>query len=375
MYIQRNIQERILKRIGDNKALIVFGPRQVGKSTLLKNLKDKFNSPILWWNGDDADIREMLSNATSTKLGILIGNAKTVVIDEAQRVENIGLCIKILVDNFPEVKILATGSSAFELSNIIKEPLTGRKWEFNLFPLSFKEMVEHTNFIEEKRMLSHRLVFGYYPEQVLNPHDGEEILKMIADSYLYKDIFALSNLRKPDQIFKLLQALSYQVGSEVSYNELGTISGLDNQTVEKYITLLEQAFIIYRVGSFSRNLRNELKKAKKIYFIDNGIRNSVINNFLPIESRTDVGALWENFLMGERLKRNLLAGNRNPGYFWRTHAQQEIDYIEVDSQKIYAWEFKWNPKAKAKIPKTFMESYPEAEIKIIHRDNFEEFIF
>jgi predicted AAA+ superfamily ATPase len=375
MYIQRNIQERILKRIGDNKALIVFGPRQVGKSTLLKNLKDKFNSPILWWNGDDADIREMLSNATSTKLGILIGNAKTVVIDEAQRVENIGLCIKILVDNFPEVKILATGSSAFELSNIIKEPLTGRKWEFNLFPLSFKEMVEHTNFIEEKRMLSHRLVFGYYPEQVLNPHDGEEILKMIADSYLYKDIFALSNLRKPDQIFKLLQALAYQVGSEVSYNELGTISGLDNQTVEKYITLLEQAFIIYRVGSFSRNLRNELKKAKKIYFIDNGIRNSVINNFLPIESRTDVGALWENFLMGERLKRNLLAGNRSPGYFWRTHAQQEIDYIEVDSQKIYAWEFKWNPKAKAKIPKTFMESYPEAEIKIIHRDNFEEFIF
>jgi uncharacterized protein len=375
MYIQRNIQEQILKRIGDNKALIVFGPRQVGKSTLLKNLKDKFNSPILWWNGDDADIRDMLSNATSTKLRILIGNAKTVVIDEAQRIENIGLCIKIMVDNFPEVKVLATGSSAFELSNIIKEPLTGRKWEFNLFPLSFKEMIEDTNFIEEKRMLSHRLVFGYYPEQVLNPHDGEEILKMIADSYLYKDIFALSNLRKPDQIFKLLQALSYQVGSEVSYNELGTIADLDNQTVEKYITLLEQAFIIYRIGSFSRNLRNELKKAKKIYFIDNGIRNSVINNFLPIESRTDVGPLWENFLMSERLKRNLLAGNRNPGYFWRTHAQQEIDYIEVDSQKIYAWEFKWNPKAKAKIPKTFKESYPDAEIKTIHRDNFEEFIF
>ncbi|MFD2034123.1 ATP-binding protein [Belliella marina] len=374
MYINREIQIKLNKRIADGKAIIVFGPRQVGKSTLLKNLNSQFEAPVLWWNGDDADVREMLSNTSSTKLRTLIGKSKTIVIDEAQRVENIGVCIKIIVDNFSEVKVFATGSSAFELSNKIKEPLTGRKWEYYLFPFSFSEMVSHTNFLEEKRMLNQRMVFGYYPEIVQNPTDAEERLKMIADSYLFKDVFALGNLRKPDQIHKLLQALAYQVGNEVSYNELGMLAGLDNETVEKYITLLEQTFIVFRVGSFSRNLRNELKKSRKIYFVDNGIRNSLINNFLPLESRTDVGALWENFLMAERLKMNALNGDYNIGYFWRTHAQQEIDYVEDVRGKLSAWEFKWNPKAKVKIPATFLKTYPEAEVKVIHPDNLEDFI-
>jgi predicted AAA+ superfamily ATPase len=374
MFISRLLQARISKKIKDNKAIILFGPRQVGKSTLLKNHADQFQSPILWWNGDDADIREMLANPSSTKLKTLIGKARTVIIDEAQRIQNIGICIKIIVDNFPEVKVLATGSSAFELSNSIREPLTGRKWEYFLFPFSFAEMVDHSNFLEEKRMIPVRMVYGYYPEIVINPDDAEDRLKMISDSYLFKDVFALGNLRKPDQIIKLLQALAYQVGNEVSYNELGMIASLDNETVEKYITLLEQTFIIFRVGSYSKNLRNELKKAKKIYFVDNGIRNSLINNFLPIESRTDTGPLWENFLMAERFKKNALEGKYSIGYFWRTHAQQEIDYLEEVDGKLSAWEFKWNPKAKVRIPSTFKNTYSDASVQVVHFDNLDSFI-
>lgn len=374
MFIQRLLQDKLTRKLQDPKAIILFGPRQVGKSTLLKHYANRFQEPILWWNGDDADIREMLGSPSATKLKTLIGKAKTVVIDEAQRILNIGICIKIIVDNFSDVKVLATGSSAFELSNHLREPLTGRKWEYFLFPFSFAEMANHTNFLEEKRMIPTRMVYGYYPEIVLNTEDAEERLKMIADSYLFKDVFALGNLRKPDQIIKLLQALAYQVGNEVSFNELGSLAGLDNETVEKYITLLEQTFIIFRLGSYSKNLRNELKKSKKIYFVDNGIRNSLINNYLPLENRTDVGALWENFLMAERYKKNALDGQFNRGYFWRTHAQQEIDYLEEVSGNLSAWEFKWNPKAKVKFPKTFQQAYPNASVQVVHADNFETFV-
>lgn len=374
MFIQRLLQDKLTRKLQDPKAIILFGPRQVGKSTLLKHYANRFQEPILWWNGDDADIREMLGSPSATKLKTLIGKAKTVVIDEAQRILNIGICIKIIVDNFSDVKVLATGSSAFELSNHLREPLTGRKWEYFLFPFSFAEMANHTNFLEEKRMIPTRMVYGYYPEIVLNTEDAEERLKMIADSYLFKDVFALGNLRKPNQIIKLLQALAYQVGNEVSFNELGSLAGLDNETVEKYITLLEQTFIIFRLGSYSKNLRNELKKSKKIYFVDNGIRNSLINNYLPLENRTDVGALWENFLMAERYKKNALDGQFNRGYFWRTHAQQEIDYLEEVSGNLSAWEFKWNPRAKVKFPKTFQQAYPNASVQLVHADNFETFV-
>lgn len=374
MFIQRLLQDKLTRKLQDPKAIILFGPRQVGKSTLLKHYANRFQEPILWWNGDDADIREMLGSPSATKLKTLIGKAKTVVIDEAQRILNIGICFKIIVDNFSDVKVLATGSSAFELSNHLREPLTGRKWEYFLFPFSFAEMANHTNFLEEKRMIPTRMVYGYYPEIVLNTEDAEERLKMIADSYLFKDVFALGNLRKPDQIIKLLQALAYQVGNEVSFNELGSLAGLDNETVEKYITLLEQTFIIFRLGSYSKNLRNELKKSKKIYFVDNGIRNSLINNYLPLENRTDVGALWENFLMAERYKKNALDGQFNRGYFWRTHAQQEIDYLEEVSGNLSAWEFKWNPNAKVKFPKTFQQAYPNASVQVVHADNFETFV-
>lgn len=250
----------------------------------------------------DADIRSILTNTTATALRSLLGKTKTLVIDEAQRIDNIGISVKLIIDQLRDVEVIATGSSAFELSNHINEPLTGRKWEYNLFPFSFGEMVDEHGLLQEKRLLNHRLVYGYYPEIVNNQGEEEIRLKQLSDSYLYKDILTWEKIQKPDKMEKLIQALAFQVGNEVSYHELGQITGLDNQTTEKYIDLLEKAFIVFRLGSLSRNLRNELKKSRKIYFYDNGIRNAVINQFSPATLRQDIGALWENFVISERVK-------------------------------------------------------------------------
>ena len=372
--ISRAISNSIEKHLSDNKAIILLGPRQVGKSTLLQQLSAKFTSPIIWWNGDDADIRSILSNTTSTALRTLLGKAKTLVIDEAQRIDNIGLSIKLIIDQLKDIKVIATGSSAFELANHINEPLTGRKWEYNLYPFSFAEMVEEHGLLTEKRLLNHRLVYGYYPE-IVNNLGGEEIrLKQLSDSYLYKDILTWEKIQKPDKMEKLIQALAFQVGNEVSYHELGQLTGLDNQTTEKYINLLEKAFIVFRLGSLSRNLRNELKKSRKIYFYDNGIRNAVINQFSHASLRQDIGALWENFVISERVK--FIAYNQVNcnQYFWRTHAQQEIDYIEERNGLMNAYEIKWNPKSKAKFPKSFLDAYNNVETKIITPENIHEFL-
>jgi predicted AAA+ superfamily ATPase len=372
--ILRNISDSIESKLTDDKAIILLGPRQVGKSTLLSQLSPKFKEPVLWMNGDDADVRSLLENPTSTQLKSVAGNARTWVIDEAQRIKNIGLCIKLVVDNIKTVKVIATGSSVFELANSINEPLTGRKWEYHLYPFSFSEMVKKNNFPEEKRLLNHRLIFGYYPEVVLHPGEEEERLKELVSSYLYKDILTWERIQKPDRMEKLLQALAFQIGNEVSYHELGQISGLDNQTTEKYIDLLEKAFIIFRIGSLSRNLRNELKKSRKIYFHDNGLRNAVINQFSSAGLRDDIGRLWENFMMSERVK--LLAYQRINAnqYFWRTHAQQEIDYIEERNGRMNAYEFKWNPKAKVKIPSAFLNGYPGTSTHVITPENMDEFL-
>jgi len=372
--ISRAISDSIEKNLKDEKAIILLGPRQVGKSTLLQQLSSKFAKPVMWWNGDDADIRTILSNTTSTSLRALLGKAKTLVIDEAQRVDNIGLSIKLIIDQLKDVKVIATGSSAFELANHINEPLTGRKWEYNLFPFSFGEMVEENGLLAEKRLLNHRLVYGYYPEIVNNP-GGEEIrLKQLSDSYLYKDILTWEKIQKPDKMEKLIQALAFQVGNEVSYNELGQLAGLDNQTTEKYIDLLEKAFIVFRLGSLSRNLRNELKKSRKIYFYDNGIRNAVINQFSPAVLRQDIGALWENFVISERVKFLAYKQINCNQYFWRTHAQQEIDYIEERNGLMNAYEIKWNAKSNARFPKTFLDAYENVETKIITPENVSEFL-
>jgi hypothetical protein len=372
--IKRFLSYKISEKLADEKAIILYGPRQAGKSTLLRQLAPEFKEPVLWMNGDDADVRTLLSAPTTTRLQAIIGKAGTWVIDEAQRIRDIGICLKLVVDNIKTVKVVAAGSSAFELANSINEPLTGRKWEYYLYPFSYGEMVAHHGLLQEKRLLEHRLVFGYYPEIVLHPGEEEERLKELVNSYLYKDILTWERIQKPDKMERLLQAIALHLGQEVSYHELGQLTGLDNQTTEKYIDLLEKAFIVFRLGSLSRNLRNELKKSWKIYFYDNGLRNAVINQFSPTGLRQDTGALWENFMISERVK--LLAYRRifANQYFWRTHAQQEVDYLEERNGIMKAYEFKWNPKAKVKIPSTFLQAYPEASAQVIRPDNADEFL-
>ena len=372
--VERLLGSRIIERLGDKKAIILLGPRQVGKSTLLGQLRSDFEEPVTVWNGDDADVRSLLADATSTLLGSLLGKTKTLIIDEAQRIHNVGIAIKIIIDRLQDVKVIATGSSAFELANHINEPLTGRKWEYRMFPFSFRELVQDQGLLEEKRLLNIRLVYGSYPEIVNHPGEEEVRLKQLSDSYLYKDILAWERIQKPENMEKLLQALAFQVGSEVSYNELGQVAGLDNQTVEKYIGLLEKAFIIFRLSSLSRNLRNELKKSRKFYFYDNGLRNVVVNQFSPAAMRQDIGALWENYVISERMKQLAYQQVNVNQYFWRTHAQQEIDYIEERNGQMKAYEIKWNTKARVNFPKTFTAAYPDVEAVVITPDNYFNFL-
>lgn len=372
--IPRQVYKLIQKRIEDRKVIIIIGPRQSGKTTLLKEFAANNFPDALWWNGDEADTRQRLKDPTSTLLRSLIGNNKLLIIDEAQRIENIGLCIKLIFDNIDSVKVIATGSSAFELANKINEPLTGRKWEYFLYPISYSEMANFHGAINEKRLLEHRMVYGYYPDVINNSGDERMILQQLADSYLYKDILIWEKIQKPDRLEALVQALAYQLGNEVSYLELARITGLDKETVERYITLLERAFVVFRLRSFSRNHRSELKKSRKIYFYDNGLRNAIIKNFNSLGLRNDVGALWENFLMSERLKfiqYNEIHTNR---YFWRTHSQQEIDYLEEREGKLFAYEYKWNSNVKAKFPKTFINTYPDNETQLITPSNFDYFV-
>lgn len=372
--IERTQESAIKSLLGSNKAIILMGARQVGKSTLLHSLLDG-DDTVLWLSGDDGDVREMFRSITSTRLKTIVGNRKTVVIDEAQRIEDIGLRLKLITDQMPGVQVIATGSSSFELSSKVNEPLTGRKRELKLFPLSLREMVSHTSFLEEHRMIPHRMIYGYYPEVVCSPASERVVLKELTDSYLYKDILSFDTLRKPDVIVRLLKSLALQIGSQVSYNELASLLGLTSKTVEKYLDILEKSYIIFRLGSFSRNLRNELKLSRKIYFWDLGIRNAVIGNMAPLENRNDVGALWENFLIAERMKNNSYSDSFAQSYFWRTKDQSEIDYLEEEDGGLSAYEFKWNPaKSKTKCPASFAAAYPSSTYKVITPDNIEEFI-
>lgn len=372
--ISREIIQNIHSKLDDNKAIILMGPRQVGKTTLLKYLQKEMNIPSVWWNGDEPDIRRILTESTSTQLKGLIGKAKLLIIDEAQRIENIGLTLKLIVDSIPQLKVIATGSSSFDLSNKINEPLTGRKWEFMMYPISEQELINHHGILEEGRLLEQRLIYGFYPEIVTHSGQQQELLLELTNSFLYRDIFSLENIKKPINLERLVQALAFQIGQEVSINELAQTAGLDFHTVERYISLLEKSYVIFQLSPFSRNLRNEIKKSRKIYFFDNGIRNSVIKQFNPMGMRNDQGALWENFLMAERLKvleYNKIATN---SFFWRNHAQQEIDYIEERNGEIHAFEFKWNPKAKIRFSKSFTNEYKPQITKGIHRENYLEFV-
>lgn len=372
--VSRIIQNQLSEQLGGKKALIVMGARQVGKSTLMQQLLGE-RKDVLWLNGDEPDVSGMLENITSARLRAIIGTNKIVVIDEAQRIPDIGMKIKLITDQIDGVQVIATGSSSFELANKINEPLTGRKHEYKMFPLSFAEMSAHTSFLEEHRMIPHRMVYGYYPEVVTNIGHEKLLLKELADSYLYKDILSMENILKTDKLTRLLQALAHQIGEQVSYNEIGQLVGLDPKTVERYIDILEKSYVVFRLGSFSRNLRNELKKSRKVYFWDLGIRNAVIGNFAQIENRADVGALWENFVVSERMKKLSYEFHICSSYFWRTQQQQEIDLLEEEDGQLRAFEFKWSAKKKdVKAPDTFMKSYPDASFAVITPDNIEEIL-
>jgi len=372
--IKRKLQSVIQDYLFKGKSIILFGPRQVGKTTLLKKIAETVDQKVIWFNGDNADDRALLNNINSTKAKNLFPPGSFIIIDEAQRIENAGLTLKIIHDSCEKIQLIASGSSSFELTDKIKESMTGRKWSFTLFPVSLDELIEHTNFLDVIRTLEIRMIYGSYPEVINNPSREKLILKELISDYLYKDVFALKDVRKPEALEKLIKALAFQIGSQVSTREIANLIQLDKETVEKYIYLLEEAYIIFRVNSFSRNLRNELKRSKKIYFYDTGIRNAVINQFNPLELRSDVGALWENLMIMERMKAIEYGQHYRNIYFWRTARQQEIDYIEEYDGQIHAYEFKWNPDKKNKMPLAFRKAYPDAEFKTITKNNFYEFI-
>ena len=372
---KRDLQSVIQERCFQGKAIILLGARQVGKTTLLKKIIQGQHVDALYLNCDEPQTISALTNCNLKELQMIVGANKFVVIDEAQKVDNIGLTLKLIVDNMPDVQVVATGSSAFELRNCLNEPLTGRKFEYQMFPISSNEIYQSSGYIDLKGALETRLIYGSYPDILNHANDARELLRMLTDSYLYKDILATDNLRKPDVLDKLLRALAFQVGCEVSYNELAQIVGTDSKTVERYIELLEKCYIIFRLHGLSRNLRNELKKAKKIYFYDNGVRNAVIQQFAPLDIRNDAGALWENFFISERIKHNHYQQNYCNTFFWRTKSQLEIDYIEEQNGQMTAFEMKWNPKkANASIPESFLNSYDVKETVVITPDNYLDYL-
>jgi hypothetical protein len=373
--ILRTLTAVLKERIYQGKALILLGARQIGKTTLVRDLIAQTpDEKALYINCDEQNSRVSLTEPSLANLRRIIGDAMLVVIDEAQRVPNAGLTLKLITDNFPHVQLIVTGSSSLDLASRVNEPLTGRKFEYQMFPVSFPELVKHAGYIEAAGQLEQRMLFGMYPEIITKPQQAELLLRNLANSYLYKDLFNLQGVRKPDLLEKLVLALAFQIGSEVSYSELANKLQVSKDTVVNYIDLLEKAFVVFRLAPFSRNLRNEITTSRKLYFFDTGIRNAVIDNFQPLSLRQDVGPLWENFAIVERLKVNSYAERFRRHYFWRTHAQQEVDYLEETGGKLFAYEFKWNAKSKGKIPKTFKDAYPDTESLLVTPANFMDFL-
>jgi len=366
----RTIENTIKDKIDSGKAIIVVGARQVGKTTLLKSLlADK---EYLFLDADDPSTRSLLQSPTTEQIRTILGQYKYVFLDEAQRIPGIGLTLKIITDQFKGVQLFVSGSSSFDLGNVLNEPLTGRKWEYELFPISWEEYENKIGLVKAEQQVENRLLFGLYPEVLNNQGNERETLKNLVNSYLYRDISAFSYIRKPEILDQLLQALALQVGSEVNYNELSQLIGINKITVQRYIDVLEKGYIVFRLNSFSRNLRNEIKQNRKIYFYDNGIRNMIIGDFKPLNLRLDKGALWENFLVSERRKQNIYNDTFAKMYFWRTKQQQEIDFVEEKDGSISAYEFKWN-KIKTKFPKIFLDTYDTSGV-VIDRSNFREFV-
>jgi len=377
MKIQRLLLSELQKSLLPGKVLVLYGPRQVGKTTLAKDLLASTSLRARFVNADELLYREALASQNLKTLNEVLGDAELLVIDEAQRVPEIGLNLKILIDNNPNATILATGSASFDLANKISEPLTGRKLTFTLYPFSYAELRGGFGAFETRNQLERWLVWGGYPVIVTtdDPALRERFLGELVGSYLYRDLLELEGVRRPEKIVDLLRLLAFQIGHEVSLTELGTGLGLNRETVERYLDLLEKVFVIFRVGGFSRNLRKEVTKNPHYYFYDNGVRNSLIQNLNPLAVRNDTGQLWENYLMVERRKANQLAGRSVNAYFWRTYDQKEIDCIEEYAGKIHAYEFKWSQgEIKKSTRQTFLQAYPEAQMETITKDNFETFI-
>lgn len=369
--ISRNLTSNLKDKLHKGKVIVLIGPRQVGKTTLINTLLE--NKPYLFLDGDDNTVIDTLSVANTEALRKLISNFKYVFIDEVQRIPNIGLKLKIMVDQFKDVQVIVSGSSAFDINNITQEPLTGRKFEYQLFPISWNEFEQNVGYMKAQQQLELRILYGMYPDVINNLGNEYEILKNLVSSYLYKDILALAGIRKSNVLQKILQALALQLGSEVSYNEIAQLVGVDKNTVNNYIDLLEKSFVIFRLNSFSKNIRNEIKANKKIYFYDNGVRNMIIGNFNALELRQDKGVLWENFMIAERVKHLEYSQSLAKTYFWRTTQQQEIDYVETNADAVSAFEFKWSAIKKIKLPKSFQEAYNPSFL-VVNKDNFRDFL-
>lgn len=374
---EREVEGPVKDNLFKGKVVILYGARQVGKTTLVKKLIEDYRtvSPV-YLNADEGDSRRQLTEAeTSTVLRQVVGDSRLVIIDEAQRIPNIGLKLKLLVDNYPGQQIIATGSSSFELSSQIIEPLTGRALEFWLYPLSVRELLNSWGRTTLDRSLENLLIFGSYPGVVkaTSTRDKDFLVKEIANNYLYKDLLRFNNLRSSELVVKLLSALALQVGNEVSYNELGQLLGLNKKTVEVYVEILEKAFVIFRLGPFSRNRRKELGKLRKVYFYDNGVRNALINNLNPVSLRDDVGRLWENFIISEWRKKELSLADKRSLFFWRTYNKQEVDLVDATGGVLKGFEIKWR-EGKAKPPKAWPDLYPQSGWSLVNNKNYLDYL-
>jgi predicted AAA+ superfamily ATPase len=370
--IPRTLLPELQNRLKGKKAIVLLGARQTGKTTLIKELAKDLPA-VIRFNGDDPIAQRSLTGVGREELDRLVGKAQVVVIDEAQRIDGVGLAAKLLIDELHR-KVILSGSSALELNARIQEPLTGRKWTYHLHPITWAELVADQGLMAARGRLVELLVSGMYPEVLTSGADRDQVLHELADSYLFKDILALTGIRKPRALVDLLRALAWQVGQEVSMSEVARSVGIDMKTAEQYVQYLEQGFIIFRLGPFSRNLRKELRSKQKIFFWDNGIRNAVIGDRTPFVQRQDAGALWENFIVSELHKRNSYANTHARLFYWRTAQQQEIDLVEESNGKLRALEIKWSPKAKVDFPRTFKDAYPKATFGVINKESFERFL-
>ncbi len=376
MYIPQKQLENLRKLVVPGKVVVIYGARRVGKTTLLNRyIGDKSTSDILFVNGDDIVARQYLESQSIEKLRDFVGNTSLLIVDEAQYIEKIGLNLKLIIDHVPNIMVVATGSSSFELARDVGEPLTGRKFVLKLFPLAQMEISQIEKRHETQSNLEARLLFGSYPEVVTtrNNHLREEYMREMISSYLFKDILALEGIRYSNKLLRLLQLLAFQIGAQVSLTELGRQLAMSKNTVERYLDLLEKVFVIFRLSGFSRNLRKEITKSHRFFFYDNGIRNALIGNFNPLEIRNDVGQLWENYVIAERMKRQEYLRETTNSYYWRTYDKKEIDLVEERRGKLFGYEIKWT-KSRAKAPKEWHDNYPAADFEIINKENYLQYI-